>query len=123
MTEWVIALGAIASILFVCAVTFGNSYNVVSEERRSLEEKNKVLKESFDCQRKANEELALVISRLTAENERLKSRVNVNDDAQRISEMSILLRLKQERIDELQMKLKQTRMLLRQRWEESRYGR
>lgn len=122
MTEWLIVLGVIATMLFVFACAIGKSCLSMADELRLMKEKNNALRTSYDSLKKANEELALSIYNMTAENNRLRNIAYGNEDAQRVSALRLELHLKQERIEELQNRLKEQRLLLRQKWEESKRG-
>ena len=122
MTEWLIVLGVIATMLFVFACAICKSYLSMAEEMRMMKEKNNALRTSYDSLKKVNEELALSVYNMTAENNRLRNIAYGNEDAQRVSALRLELHLKQERIEELQNRLKEQRLLLRQKWEGSKRG-
>lgn len=119
MTDLVIVLGAIATLLLIFLVFVGKICLDTGAELHKVKEKYDTMRASSTELRKINEELALSIYDLTAENNRLR---NGCDDAQRISELKFQLCQKQEKIDELQTRLKEYRMLLKQKWEGSRHG-
>ncbi len=118
MTELLIVLGAIATLLLVFFIVVAKSCYDMTDELRVTKDKYESLRTSSSALRKVNEELALSVYNLTAENNRLR---NCND-AQRISELKFQICQKQEKIDELQTRLKEQRMLLRQKWEGSKRG-
>lgn len=119
MTDLVIVLGAIATMLLIFAVAVGKICLNTGAELHKLKEKYDVLRASSGELRKVNEELSHSLYNLTAEINEMR---NGNDDAQRITELKFQLCQKQEKIDELQTRLKEYRMLLRQKWEGSKRG-
>ena len=106
MVEWVIALGAASLLFFVAMVVLLSRCISMGAEITRLESKNAVLKES------------LFTMRVALESELRKETSNQYD--QQIASLKLALHLKQEKIDELQTKLKELRTLLRQKWDGSK---
>jgi len=106
MVEWIIALGAIATILLVFAVALANRIDKMYGELKKLEQNNADLRYSVQF--------------LKDENRRLQNSVFITPDAQDVTRLKLELHLKQERIEALQMKLKRQHQLLQQKWGESR---
>ena len=119
MTEALIALGATSLLLLVFSCAIAKNFASVWADYQSLRYKYDILRTSASEMRKANEDLKQSLYDLTAENNELR---NCDDNAQRIAELKFQICQKQEKIDELQTRLKEQRMLLRQKWEGSRHG-
>ena len=118
MTELIIALGAIAILLLVFLVVIGKRCMVLYDELLTMKEKNELLRVYCSELRKIEDDLRHTIYDLTAENNNLRN--GCND--QHIAELKFKLCQKQEKIDELQTRLKEQRTLLKQKWEGSRHG-
>ena len=106
MTEWVIALGATTIILLVAFVATAKRCIAMFDEIQKMRQYTEDLKHS--------------VRLLNTENEKLRSRVYVTEDSQRITALKLNLHLKQERIDYLQAQLEKQKVLLRQKWEASK---
>jgi cell division protein FtsB len=119
MTEALIALGATSLLLLVFACAIAKNFASVWADYQALREKNDILRTSSIELRKTNDDLRQTVYDLTAENNELR---NCDDSAQRIAELKFQIVQKQEKIDELQTRLKEYRMLLKQKWEGSRHG-
>jgi len=103
MNAWSLALGALAVIFFFMACALGNRciefYNTI----RDLEAKNADLRYSVRVYKD--------------EMETMRTRI---PDGDQITRLKLELHLKQERIDALNAKLKEQRILLQQKWEGAR---
>lgn len=102
MTEWIIALGAIATILLICSVALAKRIIAMYDDMKKLE--------------RSNADLRYSVKFLKDENRRLQNSVSVTTDPQEVTKLKWELHLKQEKIEALQMKLKREHQLLNQKW-------
>lgn len=106
MVEWVIALGATSLLFFGFTIALGSRCISMGEEIKRLELKNSIQKDALCATRTA---LAIQVKKESS-----------NQYEQQITSLKLALHMKQEKIDELQAKLKEQRVLLRQKWEGSK---
>ena len=106
MSEWIIALSALAVIFFAAACVLASRCISLCEENRMLEAQNSELKAGLRATRAAKE--------------RLERQVYETTDARRISSLTLSLRLAQEKIESLEGQLRKKQTLLNQKWEGSR---
>ena len=106
MTNWVIALGATATILLIAFIAMAKRCIEMYEQIKKMHQYIDDLKYSVRV--------------LKTENEKMRSRVYVTEDTQRLTALKLNLHMKQERIDALQAKLEKQQQLLRQKWEASK---
>lgn len=106
MTEWIIALGAIATILLACAIAMANRMDKMFEDIKKLEQTNADLRYS--------------VKFLKDENKRLQNRMYVTPESHDVTRLKLEILQKQERIEALQTKLKRQHQLLNQKWGDSK---
>jgi predicted nucleic acid-binding Zn-ribbon protein len=103
MFEVIVGLSCLTLIFLVTSIMAGNRYLSLQHENRKLEQMNADLRYS--------------VKHLKTENEKLRNGVYVTPDTERITALKFSLHLKQEKIFELQEKIRKQQQLLNQKWE------
>ena len=106
MIEWLVALSVTTLLFLGLTVVLVSRCVSMGAEITRLEAKNTVLKDSIFALR-------------TALEREIKKETS-NQYEQQITSLKLALHLKQEKVDELQAKLKEQRVLLQQKWEGSK---
>ena len=106
MIEWVIALTGLSVLFFGFTIALASRCISMGEEIKRLEQKNQ---NQWDALRATRTALEIEIKKESS-----------NQYEQQITSLKLALHMKQEKIDELQAKLKEQRVLLRQKWEGSK---
>lgn len=106
MIEWIISLGAIATILLACAVAMAHRMDKMFDQIKKLE--------------LANADLRYSVKFLKDENKRLQNRVYITPESHDVTRLKLEILQKQERIESLLTQVKRQHQLLNQKWGDSK---
>ena len=115
MIEWVIALTGLSVLFFGFTIALASRCISIDEESKRLEKEKSNLQDELYETRTALE--AQIEKNFSGQYEQ---QIIFGQYEQQITSLKLALHMKQEKIDELQAKLKEQRVLLRQKWEGSK---